>query len=611
MKSFYLPTSHQLLHNATTHHKSIKSTQFKPYPIYKLEVSSLFEKYQHNTSKIKSTSKLVTTSRNRFNLFNNQTKDDCLHSKEKEEISRILSKPRNKDNNCLSYDNDPVIKIDQSSTEYEDPLESFAVLKNNQQIMNNIKMNHYQRELQSFTKRITDINSIKLLFKNKGKIRVKPVRLKKIMNFKKTPVPRMSEANLIAMSSDLKIKLNGLHLYPNKNLPESRQQFTLVADSYSNDYVNYIYLYGGQSSNSDMKSLWRINVNKLTWECIKSTKLQPLPRYGHTCVHYKHKLVLFGGKMLYASVLAGLDIFDIDTREWSSPELPNINNLKPRYGHIACVIDQHMLIHGGSNEFDEVLNETVLLSFASPQLKWSKCCIDTNICQSPYRSMHSSCLVLPEEVLLSPRFNIYSKFTDVNIGTLTKSIQEIGVYIFGGKDKAGKRCSNDLFVLHLFNPKLDWMKITTQGIGPSQRYLTSMTYYSMGNLIFIHGGRTEVNGTINELSDIYALDLSKFNWIQIVLSNMVLQRRCGHACFVLDDYYFIFGGMNNENYLKSSFEVVNLVNEGTKLDSNHINKLQQINTLKLINQSPKKKLRQFRLLSSGNINLSDLNADNK
>jgi hypothetical protein len=70
-----------------------------------------------------------------------------------------------------------------------------------------------------------------------------------------------------------------------------------------------------------------------------------------------------------------------------------------------------MLVHGGQNENNEYLNDTYLLSF-SP-VKWHVANIHDDT-KGPYLAGHASAFVLPSEMKLSHKMNVY-KYPDVTL----------------------------------------------------------------------------------------------------------------------------------------------------------------------------------------------------
>ena len=64
------------------------------------------------------------------------------------------------------------------------------------------------------------------------------------------------------------------------------------------------------------------------------------------------------------------------------------------------------------------------------------------------------------------------------------------------------------------------------------------------------------------LNDTFIFDLDLFEYKKInVLNddkNFVVFNRCCHSSVIFNNKLFIFGGLNNENYVGSSFFIINL-----------------------------------------------------
>lgn len=71
-----------------------------------------------------------------------------------------------------------------------------------------------------------------------------------------------------------------------------------------------------------------------------------------------------------------------------------------------------MFVHGGISEDDQYLDDCHLLNFYP--LKWSNCTVNLD-CQAPLLAWHSACLVMPYDIALHPKFNIY-KIPEIGIG---------------------------------------------------------------------------------------------------------------------------------------------------------------------------------------------------
>ena len=340
-----------------------------------------------------------------------------------------------------------------------------------------------------------------------------------------------------------------------KRCPESREEFSLNYDPISNS----IFLFSGNSSYRDSPLLWKFDLFKYIWEPIKQTNEVIDKRCGHTSIIYKSKLIIFGGRYLHNTALGDVDIYNIEQNYW---EMNNYNStifLKLRRNHVACLVGSQMFIHGGIDEDGNYLCDSFLLSLNNN--KWAKAKINNfrrNIIL-PKLAYHSCCLVVPYEIQIHPRFNIY-KIPDIPVNS---RIKEKGIYIFGGKKGDLKEPSNKMWLLKIGKKYLDWMEIATLGKPPCPRYLFSMNFYEQENFIIIHGGKTKSLKSEQILNDTYLLDLMRFQWIKVLHGSFdqIVKPRCSHAGIIYNKRLIIFGGVNEQGFSGSNFFLIKLNTE--------------------------------------------------
>ena len=182
--------------------------------------------------------------------------------------------------------------------------------------------------------------------------------------------------------------------------------------------------------------------------------------------------------------------------------------------------------------------------------------------KSPKVYGHSSCLVVPDNIIASNAFNIY-KFPDTDyLSKKNKKNIIRGIYIFGGKSKEINSLNNNLWILLIGQEPLQWIKAETKGIQPSPRYYHSMNFFEKARYIIIHGGRNDELSSSCALNDTFILDLISLNWINVSLfsnySNFKVISRFSHNSSIYGNKLIIFGGMNNNNYIGSSLFIINL-----------------------------------------------------
>jgi len=496
----------------------------------------------------------------------------------------------NKNKNISSKSS--LIKIGVNQMEFPNPLKSLGIIRNNHNIYNELNKNNLTRQSESFNKQIEEINHINLKFgKKMPKVHITDILLKEPTNIPVINLAKKKKSlNILSILEKNKkdLKLFSYYKYPLKNFPEGREQFSVCRQD------NDIIISGGISTNMKTLSIWRLNIPLLEWK-----KINPENgienRYGHTALSLNNKLYIFGGKTKYlnTSYMNGLDIFSFSEKKMLNN---TIYGEKPenRKSHIAVFVGPQMLIHGGINEEGKTLDDSYLFNMHS--LTWNKCIIN-KICQYPKLWGHSSCLVIPSQILYNPKFNIYSfpEFDTVK----KKNIKKKGLFIFGGKSNEDGGLSNKLWILIMGKKPLEWISVdNTKGKPPVSRFFHSMNYYERGNYVIIHGGRNDTFSENSALNDTFLLNLENFEWMEVKLysniNNFNVVSRCGHQSIIYADKLIIIGGMNNNNYLGSSLLIINLdfSYSNNPFKSNEENELMELSD----NNSPnsKKKISQIK-----------------
>ena len=444
---------------------------------------------------------------------------------------------------------------------YKNPNDSLSAINNNNEIFNEINKDSLARQ------RILFENIIKNNENYYKKFKVKMPKIKVLDSASKIQV-EIPVINLINNNSEEyknekdsslpkiqkveeEIKFFSYYKYTSKNFPEGKEQFSLCSKG------KYLYLSGGLSTNMRQITIWSLNMETLEWNKLQ-IKNSAYSRYGHTSVYYQNKIYFYGGtvKIEKTSMLAGLDIFSLSDKSFILSYVKN--SPSKRKNHIAELIGNSMLIHGGMDEENQVLDDCHLLNLQ--QMKWTSPVI-IPINQYPKVFGHSSCLVIPNNILTSNTFNIF-KYPDDYINK--KNIKNIlrGLYIFGGKTKEINGLTNNLWILLIGQKPFQWIKVETKGVPPSPRYYHSMNFYEKSRYIIIHGGRNDDLSSSCALNDTFILDLISLNWIKVYLYSCVKDfkviSRFGHSASIFSNKLFIFGGVNNNNYIGSSLFLVNL-----------------------------------------------------
>jgi hypothetical protein len=131
------------------------------------------------------------------------------------------------------------------------------------------------------------------------------------------------------------------------------------------------------------------------------------------------KFYVFGGKIKSNNYhyLADLEIYDLNDNSWIISNFNSKNNLELRRNHIADLIGQQMIIHGGLSEDNVTLSDTYLLNLFP--LKWCSVNI-SEFTPPPALTSHSSAVVLPADIRYNVRTSIY-KFPENSFGKLTSN----------------------------------------------------------------------------------------------------------------------------------------------------------------------------------------------
>lgn len=508
-----------------------------------------------------------------FDQYNSVLSESLNHYKSKgltdEEISELNTNNNFKNNKDINQSSPKKnekelspnkFRININSFDYKSPFQSLDIINDNNSVFNKISKEVLLRQRNLFDK------SIEVLQKNINKFKVKMPKIK-VSNLNTKINGEISMINLVDNKEENKntnifpsipsttgdLKLFSYFRYPRKNFPEGRAVFSLCVKE------NNIIISGGLASNMKTMQLWSLNIHNLQWSKIKLLNSTNY-RYGHTSTYYQNKIYFFGGiiKENNKDVLAGLEIFNFSNNSFTIPQ--DIIDPKLRRYHIACMIGEQILFHGGIDSENEILDDCLLLNL-NP-LKWMNPVINKYL-PMPKVYGHASCLVIPTKVLIYNNVNIY-KCPDEDIpGKKSKNrIKQRGLYIFGGKTKDSEGLTNDLWVLILGQKPLYWNKIKTNGTPPCPRYFHTMDFYEKSNFLIIHGGRNDNISNSSALDDTFVLDLSNFEWVKIELysniPNFKVFSRYGHKSKIFSNILLILGGINNINYIGSSLFIVNL-----------------------------------------------------
>ena len=409
--------------------------------------------------------------------------------------------------------------------------------------------------------------------------------------------------------SKINHRTNGKYLlynkiqYPNKNFPESRSEFIFVQEG--KEFI----LHGGYNV-SRKYNLWKFIPIQKSWESIEPIGIKSEIRYSHTGVLRFRNLYIFGGKNFKGTGFADLEVFNLDKKCWIFPKLETNKLIPLRRYHIACGVGNTMFVHGGINEENKYLDDMYILNYKP--LAWEDIDINNKI-KLPPLAHHSCCLVVSEMILNSSKFNIYN-CPNISKSRYVNNIKEKGIYIFGGKMSDDGPINNNLFVIKIGKKPLEWTMLNTFGTPPRPRFDNSLNFYERGNLLIVHGGRTIKNRRAIALNDTFILDLQSYNWIEVEYFNREYKvpPRFYHQAIIFKGELFIFGGLNENEYIGSEMLVLDL-NSNAKCERdkniflfkmNHLNKIGNKNIIESKEEENKKE--NSKKKSNTNINNNEI-----
>ena len=533
--------------------KSINKSNDNDYELYNSKINSSLNKYQLSIIQDKEKDEEVDPN----DLGPNEK---YLDKDDKRLIRRIYHLNSLYTNRGLpTLNKESRLKVTIPEQEYPNPFQSLGVIKANRYLYDEISKDFLYRQSDLFNKKISDIQNYKNKFgsvkiqkttvsaSNKGMYDIPVIDLtdKKDKHKENIGLTHILPQNGI-------LRLFTYYKYPNKNFPEGREQFSLYSKG------NEIIISGGITINMKTLTIWSLNLEKLEWNKIKINNYA-YNRYGHTGIYYQNKIYFFGGKIKYQknSMTCGLEVFSFSDNQFTTPSVGKLVP-EPRRNHIAELLGNQILIHGGITHSNEVLNDCFILNL-NP-LKWLTCNIN-RFTPGPNLYGHTSCVCIPQYILKNHKFSIYS-YPPIEPGKANSLIKEKGIYIFGGKSKEEGGISNQLWILVTGKKQLEWIQPNTKGKPPSPRYFHSMSFYERGNFLIIHGGRNDSISDNIALNDTFLFDLENFDWLRVELysgmKDFKVLNRCGHQSMIYLDKLIIVGGMNNNNYLGSALMIINM-----------------------------------------------------
>ncbi|KFW94333.1 F-box only protein 42, partial [Phalacrocorax carbo] len=189
--------------------------------------------------------------------------------------------------------------------------------------------------------------------------------------------------------------------YPYPGTPIT-QRFSHSACYY--DANQSMYVFGGctqSSCNAAFNDLWRLDLNSKEWIRPLASGSYPSPKAGATLVVYKDLLVLFGGWTRPSPYPLHQPERFFDEIHTYSPSknwwncIVTTHGPPPMAGHSSCVIEDKMIVFGGSLGSRQMSNDVWVLDLE--QWAWSKPNISG---PSPHPRGGQSQIVIDNETIL-------------------------------------------------------------------------------------------------------------------------------------------------------------------------------------------------------------------
>ncbi|KAJ0101737.1 hypothetical protein Patl1_05999 [Pistacia atlantica] len=128
-----------------------------------------------------------------------------------------------------------------------------------------------------------------------------------------------------------------------------------------------LVIFGGEDrSRKLLNDVHVLDLEAMTWDTVETTQTPPAPRYDHTAaVHAERYLLVFGG-CSHSIFFSDLHVLDLQTNEWSQPEVQG-DLVTARAGHAGiAVVDDWFIVGGGDNR--NGCPETIVLDMS--KLAW-------------------------------------------------------------------------------------------------------------------------------------------------------------------------------------------------------------------------------------------------
>lgn len=249
--------------------------------------------------------------------------------------------------------------------------------------------------------------------------------------------------------------------------------------------------------------------------------------------------------------------------EWT--KIKPLKFIDPRKHHAACQFGPHMIVSGGLPD-DSVIPYKDFHAYSPETNEWTQLASEVD-----WKGL-SNFTMTPVYNSSPKSFYEKSQKRDKARNNKAESSEVFneGLYLFGGL-KPNHRPSNELVLVDTFHKP--WRRKNIQPLGqpPKEMYDHCAHYFPEMRGVVIYGGRNHrlfsARG-MSALSDIYILDVNFLVWHSVKANNSLGMERYLFSSFIHDHKLYVFGGLNDSNFLGFNISRLELVESEAKFIKN-------------------------------------------
>lgn len=354
----------------------------------------------------------------------------------------------------------------------------------------------------------------------------------KTQDIKSVPLPQLLEESHRLLNSDRLYEANRaavpeLHCSWNVKQALSVGRHLARWGCSAVQYNNRLHIFGGRGNDSEPRNSFHVlDLNTLEMAKMKTQNL-PTPREGHSCVAYRDSLVVYGG--CYGgeddpSRFNDVWVLDLKTKRWTQQKTSGVQP-PGRDGHVAALVEDRMVIYGGSTE------KKLIGAFNALNMKtfvWEELDVEGDDPQ-------------PRE-------------------SMGLAVSKSTLYIFGGNVASpgeGDTYTNDFFRIEVRGRKARSTRISPLGPVPCARLSHSLTFLKPNCLALFGGESSE-----RLLDDLWLYLIPQNIWVELRPENPI-PARIAHVAIAFQGKLLIYGGMGKGRYqtVKSDISILTFSEE--------------------------------------------------